>query len=85
VNEILDLKKSWLSVARRLQSIAAKPRNGYSIISIKVLTNKMGEAVAWSTPTESRIEPGATNFEQILGLILGELSTDEGKISEFTS
>ncbi len=79
MTEILDVKKSWLSVARRLQSVSSRVKNGYSIITIKVLSNNQGDAIAWSTPTETHIEPGASDFEGILGLILGEMSSENSK------
>ena len=81
---IEDIKTSWLSVARRLQSIASRNKLGYSIIAIHVLTNKDGEAISWTTPSETRIEPSAKNFHQILSIILKEMSfteqDNEGKV-----
>lgn len=51
----LDIKSKWLSVVRRLQSVA--PSNGFSIIHIDILVNKEGEPVSWTSPTKTTIEP----------------------------
>jgi hypothetical protein len=74
-----DLKHSWLNIARRLQDSGNNVKSGYSIFTIRVLVNGVGEAVAWSAPVETRIEPGKSNFEDILGLILGEMSSDKAR------
>ena len=75
---ISDIKPSWLKVARRLQDSGNNVVTGYSIFSIRVLV-KSGDAVAWSAPVETRIEPGKTDFEEVLSLILGEMSSDKAR------
>jgi hypothetical protein len=76
---INDLRNSWLNVARRLQDVACNITKGYSIITIRILANSKGEAIAWSNPTETRLEPGKADFEDVLSLILGEMSSDKDK------
>jgi hypothetical protein len=53
----LDLKKEWLNVARRMQSIASS--EGLSIVSISVLVNSCGIPIFWSEPKKILIEPRA--------------------------
>jgi hypothetical protein len=62
-NVPLDIKPKWLSVVRRLQSIA--PSNGFSVIHIDILVNKDGEPVSWTSPTKTTIEP-SQNAESML-------------------
>lgn len=59
----LDLKKEWLSVARRMQSIASS--EGLSLISISVLVNSSGVPIFWSEPKKILIEPRAKAGEII--------------------
>lgn len=51
----LDVKHGFLSVARRLQSVAKS--GGFSIISIHVLCDKDGTPLFWTEPKRVCIEP----------------------------
>jgi len=76
---IVDLKHSWLNIARRLQDAGSKVTTGYSIFTIRILVNSRGDAVTWSAPVETRIEPGKADFEEVLSLILGELASEKSR------
>ena len=51
----LDIKKEWFSLIRRLQSVAKS--EGLSVISIKILVDKDGTPVSWTSPKRTLIEP----------------------------
>ena len=55
MQEILDLKKGWLSVARRMQSISKT--GGLAIVTITVLVDESGEPKFWLEPTCKKVEP----------------------------
>ena len=44
-----DIKKEWLSLIRRFQSVAST--NGYAIVSMQVLVDRDGIPVSWLEPT----------------------------------
>ena len=50
-----DIKKEWLSLIRRFQSVAST--NGYAIVSMQVLVDRDGIPVSWLEPTVTKIEP----------------------------
>lgn len=52
---IEDIQPEWLSVIRRLQSVAKS--QGLSVISINILVNADGIPQAWTQPTQTLIEP----------------------------
>ena len=54
-NAPLDIKRGWLSVARRLQSIART--EGYAVVSINILVGPDGNPLAWTEPKLTKIEP----------------------------
>ena len=55
MQEILDIKRGWQSVARRAQSIAKT--GGLAIITITVLVDETGEPKFWLEPTCKKVEP----------------------------
>ena len=55
MQEFLDIKKGWQSVARRAQSIAKT--GGLAIITITVLVDETGEPKFWLEPTCKKVEP----------------------------
>jgi hypothetical protein len=59
----LDIKHPWLSVARRMQSVART--GGMAIVSIQVLVDQEGVPRFWVEPTCKRIEP-RRSAEEIL-------------------
>jgi hypothetical protein len=71
----LDIKTPWLSVVRRLQSIART--GGMALVSITVLVDQEGVPRFWLEPTCRKIEPRKSADE-----ILTILSRD-GSRSEF--
>lgn len=50
-----DIKKEWLSVIRRLQSVSKS--GGLSVISISILVDHNGTPKAWTEPIRTLIEP----------------------------
>lgn len=62
-----DIKREWLSLLRRLQSISKS--NGYSVIKIAVLVDDAGTPVAWTEPVQVKLEPkSAVAMMLLLGL-----------------
>jgi len=51
----LDIKKEWFSLIRRLQSVAKS--EGLSVITFKVLVDKEGNPLGWTSPKRTLIEP----------------------------
>jgi hypothetical protein len=51
----IDIKPQWLSVARRMQSVAKT--EGYAVVTISVLVDPDGCPQAWLEPRTCRIEP----------------------------
>ncbi len=51
----LDIKKPWLSVIRRLQSVSHT--DGWAIVSITVLVDESGCPKFWLQPKCKKIEP----------------------------
>lgn len=58
-----DVKKNWLNVARKCQSVCGQER-GFSVVQIVILVGPGGEPVFWLQPEMSKIEPlnGASGF-----------------------
>jgi hypothetical protein len=50
-----DVKREWFSLLRRLQSVSKS--GGYSIVKICALVDADGTPVAWTEPTQTKIEP----------------------------
>lgn len=65
-----DLKKNWLNVARRMQSVAKS--EGLQLITITVLADKNGEPRFWTEPSTKKIEP-RSNWRDILELLSQEV------------
>jgi hypothetical protein len=63
----LDVKPGWLNVARRAQSVAKSA--GHSIITLRVVVNADGEALAWAEPERVKLEP--CRLANILSLLTG--------------
>jgi len=55
MQELLDLKRGWQSVARRMQSVAKT--GGLAIVTITVLVDESGEPKFWLEPTCKKVEP----------------------------
>lgn len=53
------MKTEWLKVARSMEAQASK-QNGQAIVTVRVLVNKDGVPVAWTTPSVTKIEPKAS-------------------------
>lgn len=62
-----DIKTGWLSVARRGQSVAKS--QGLSIVTITILCDAEGEAVAWGGIDQIKLEPKATAEEALMSVI----------------
>lgn len=71
--EPLDIKKPWLSVARRLQSISTTA--GWALISITILVDEEGCPKIWLSPTCKKIEP-KLSASVILKMLTDELEKD---------
>jgi hypothetical protein len=50
-----DIQRSWLNIARRLQSVA--DNRGYAVLTLRVLVGPGGTPVPWSEPQVTRLEP----------------------------
>lgn len=50
-----DIQPQWLSVIRRLQSVAKS--QGLSVLTISVLVDADGNPLAWTEPLQVKIEP----------------------------
>jgi len=50
-----DIQKDWLSIIRRLQSVAIS--GGLSIIKISILCNENGKPLTWTEPKRTILEP----------------------------
>ncbi len=68
VTSVQDLKHGWLSLARRLQSVAKS--NGLSVLSINILVDAEGEPIAWTAPKKVLIEP-SNDASEIMGILAG--------------
>lgn len=60
-NEPQDIKRGWLSVARRAQSISKT--GSLALISVTVLVNQEGEPIFWLEPSRKKIEPRRSSGE----------------------
>lgn len=58
-----DIKREWLSVLRRLQSVSRS--GGASLIQITVLCDKDGSPILWTEPKKTLIEPKSKAQELI--------------------
>lgn len=74
MNEPLDIKKGWLSVARRMQSVA-KTR-GLALVSITVLVDMDGNPRFWLEPSCKKIEPSGRTAE-ILAMLSDQSYDDQ--------
>ena len=72
-NSPLDIKKPWLSVARRLQSISMT--KGWALISITILVDEEGCPKMWLSPTCKKIEP-KLSASGILKMLTDELEKE---------
>lgn len=50
-----DIQREWLSVVRRLQSVAKS--EGLSVLTINILVDAEGVPQAWTSPKQTKIEP----------------------------
>jgi hypothetical protein len=50
-----DVKKEYYSLIRRIQSVAKS--QGYSIVTINVLMDQDGTPIAWTEPSQVKVEP----------------------------
>lgn len=64
-----DIQSEWLSVIRRLQSVAKS--DGLSVLQISILVDANGVPKAWTAPTQKKIEP-KSDASALLQLTLGE-------------
>lgn len=66
----LDVRKKWLNIARRLQSVARS--GGFSVLTIQVLVDAKGDPVCWLEPKQYKIEPAKLSREEIVRVLTGE-------------
>ncbi len=60
----LDIKPEWLSVIRRLQSLAtSKNVTGCAIISMNLVIDEKANPLVWTEPKCTLIEPKRSNRE----------------------
>jgi hypothetical protein len=60
-----DIKRGWLNVARRLQSVACTENRGCAFMRIDVLVQG-DEPVFWFPPTIKKFEPRGTTTGELL-------------------
>jgi hypothetical protein len=53
-----DIQRSWLNIARRLQSVATN--RGYAVLTLRVLVGPGGSPVPWAEPQVTRLEPASS-------------------------
>ena len=63
-----DIRPQWLSVVRRLQSVARRDNHGLAVLTIAILVDADGKPVQWTEPKRTLIEPKAS-AEQLLALL----------------
>lgn len=63
-----DIRPQWLSVIRRLQSVARSKNHGLAILEIKVLVDASGVPVQWTEPNVTRLEPKGSK-DELLALL----------------
>ncbi len=63
-----DIRPEWLSVIRRLQSVARSKNHGLAVLEIKVLVDANGAPVQWTEPAVTRLEPKGAK-DQLLALL----------------
>lgn len=59
-----DIKKEWLNVLRRLQSVSKS--NGYGVVNMAILVDADGNPVAWCEPRLTKIEPKGASLEDLV-------------------
>jgi hypothetical protein len=67
-----DIQREWLSVIRRLQSVAKS--EGLSVLSISILVDANGVPQAWTSPKQVKIEPKLASSAILSLFIEGENS-----------
>jgi hypothetical protein len=50
------IRRSWYRVIRSIEA-AIRPNHGLAIVEIRILVNKHGEAVQWTKPRATLLEP----------------------------
>lgn len=68
-----DLKRPWLNVMRRMQSVSKT--GGMALISITVLVDQEGIPKLWQEPTCKKIEPRRSS-KDILDLLTNAINGD---------
>ena len=59
-----DIKKGWLNLARRLQSVCKT--EGYAIVKVTAVVDCNGNPVQWIEPTVRKFEPKGIDLEKIV-------------------
>ncbi len=65
-----DVNPEWLSVVRRLQSVAKS--NGLAVLNISILVDADGTPVAWTAPGKKLIEPKSMSGALLSLAVRGE-------------
>jgi hypothetical protein len=61
-----DLPQEWVNVVRRLMSVAPRPGQASSIITMHILVNVNGLPCIWGRPSVQVIEPKSADVEALL-------------------
>jgi len=61
-----DLPTAWMNVMRRLMSVAPRPGQASSIITMRILVNGNGLPCIWGRPSVQVIEPKSADVEMLL-------------------
>lgn len=61
-----DMPQEWVNVVRRLMSVAPRPGQASSIITMRILVNGNGLPCIWGRPSVQVIEPKSADVEALL-------------------
>jgi hypothetical protein len=61
-----DIKKPFLNIARRLQSVARQPNQGVAVIIVAVAVDSNGDVLGWLEPEVRKVEPKSADHGWLL-------------------
>ncbi len=63
-----DIRPQWLSVIRRLQSVARTKNHGLAVLNIRIVVDASGTPIQWTEPGVTRLEPKGSK-DELLALL----------------
>lgn len=69
----VDVKRAWLNIFRRIQSVATPEagNHGYAVITLRVVVDSSGRPVGWTEPERVKLEPKG-NAQELIALLTGQ-------------